>query len=425
MENTASAARAAQRQLAAAPAQDRSEALRRLAGLLNTRQDDILSANAADLAAAARESLAAPLLARLKLTPDKLATLRDGVLSLAEGADPIGDPLRRTLLDDGLMLTQVKAPIGVLLIIFESRPDAVIQIGSLAIRSGNAVLLKGGREAARSNAVLVGLLQEALSGAGLSPETAVGVADRAGVAALLALDHLIDLVIPRGSGSLVKHIQSSTRIPVLGHAEGVCHTYLDAAADPTMAAALSVDGKCDYPAACNATETLLVHRDFLPSLPGVADALREAGVTLRADAAARAVIGDCEAATAEDWRAEYGDRVLSVAVVDSLEAAVAHIHRYGSGHTESIITDDEHAADRFLTIVDSASVFHNASTRFADGYRYGLGAEVGISTGRIHARGPVGVDGLMTTRWLLRGSGQGAAEYSSGERTFQHRSLPV
>ena len=237
MENTASAARAAQRQLAAAPAQDRSEALRRLAGLLNTRQDDILSANAADLAAAARESLAAPLLARLKLTPDKLATLRDGVLSLAEGADPIGDPLRRTLLDDGLMLTQVKAPIGVLLIIFESRPDAVIQIGSLAIRSGNAVLLKGGREAARSNAVLVGLLQEALSGAGLSPETAVGVADRAGVAALLALDHLIDLVIPRGSGSLVKHIQSSTRIPVLGHAEGVCHTYLDAAADPTMAAA--------------------------------------------------------------------------------------------------------------------------------------------------------------------------------------------
>ncbi|MFT5680282.1 MAG: glutamate-5-semialdehyde dehydrogenase [Myxococcota bacterium] len=425
MEDTAAAARTAQRQLAAAPAATRSDALKRLAGLLDARQADILAANAADLAAAVDEDLAAPLLARLKLTPDKLATLRDGVLALANGDDPIGDPLRRTLLDDGLTLTQVKAPIGVLLIIFESRPDAVIQIGSLAMRSGNAVLLKGGREAAHSNAALVGLLQEALSGAGLPAAAAVGVADRAGVAALLSLDHLIDLVIPRGSNSLVRHIQASTRIPVLGHAEGVCHTYLDAAADPAMAAALSVDGKCDYPAACNATETLLVHRDFLPSLPAVGDALRAAGVSLRADARAAAVIGDCVPATDADWRTEYGDRVLSVAVVDSLDAAVAHIHRYGSGHTEAIITDDARAAERFLAVVDSASVFHNASTRFADGYRYGLGAEVGISTGRIHARGPVGVDGLMTTRWLLRGSGQGVGEYSSGARTFQHRSLPL
>ncbi len=425
MENTAAEARAAQRQLAAAPASDRSAALLRLAELLDARQGDILAANAADLAEADRDDLAAPLRARLKLTPAKLATLRDGVVALAEDADPVGRPLRRTLLDDGLTLTQVQAPVGVLLIIFESRPDAVIQIGSLAIRSGNAVLLKGGREATHSNAVLVGLLQEALRDAGLPEAAAVGVADRAGVAALLSLDHLIDLVIPRGSGSMVSQIQRSTRIPVLGHAEGVCHTYLDAAADPAMAAALSVDGKCDYPAACNATETLLVHRDFLPHLPAVAAALHAAGVTLRGDARAAAVIDGCQPATEADWRTEYGDLVLSVAVVDSLEAAVAHIHRYGSGHTEAIVTQDAAAAERFLAAVDSASVFHNASTRFADGYRYGLGAEVGISTGRIHARGPVGVDGLMTTRWLLRGSGQGAADYSGGGRAFLHRPLPV
>jgi gamma-glutamyl phosphate reductase len=223
---------------------------------------------------------------------------------------------------------------------------------------------------------------------------------------------------------LVRHIQQSTRIPVLGHAEGVCHTYLDAAADPDMAARIAVDGKCDYPAACNATETLLVHHDFLPHLPGVAKALRAAGVSLRGDARAVSSLG-CAPAADEDWRTEYGDLVLSIAVVDSLEDAVEHIHRFGSGHTETIVTEDSDAGERFLAVVDSASVFHNASTRFADGYRFGLGAEVGISTGRIHARGPVGVDGLMTTRWLLRGSGQSAAEYASGGRTFLHHALPV
>lgn len=422
MEDTAAAARAAQRLLAAAPAAARADALTHLAALLDERRDAILAANAEDLDRAEREGLEAPLRARLALSPKKLATLQEGVRALAAGADPVGRPLRRTLLDDGLVLTQVQAPVGVLLIIFESRPDAVIQIGALAVRSGNAVLLKGGREAARSNAALVGLLQEALRRAGLDSRAVVGVADRAGVAALLSLDHLIDLVIPRGSGALVRHIQQNTRIPVLGHAEGVCHTYLDAAADPQMAARLSVDGKCDYPAACNATETLLVHRDFLPHLPAVAAALAAEGVELRGDERAAAVI-DCVPATDDDWRTEYGDRILSVAVVDSLEDAVAHIHRCGSGHTETIVTDDDAAAARFLAVVDAACVFHNASTRFADGYRFGLGAEVGISTGRIHARGPVGVDGLMTTRWLLRGEGQGAGEYSRGERTFLHRPL--
>jgi len=424
METVAASARAAQRRLAAAPAHARTAALRHLAALLDSEQEAILAANAEDMAAAARDDLAAPLLARLKLTPAKLATLRDGVSTLAAQADPIGQPLRRTQLDDGLLLTQVQAPVGVLLIIFESRPGAVIQIGSLALRSGNAVLLKGGKEAAHSNAVLVGLLQEALRRAELPPASAVGVADRASVAALLELDHHIDLVIPRGSGSLVRHIQSSTRIPVLGHAEGVCHTYVGAAADPEMAARIAVDGKCDYPAACNATETLLVHQQF-PRLPALGQALQDAGVTLYGDARAQAAIPGCQPARDTDWRAEYGDLRLAVAVVDSLEDAVDHIHRHGSGHTESIVTDDEDAAARFLATVDAASVFHNASTRFADGYRYGLGAEVGISTGRIHARGPVGVEGLMTTRWLLRGRGQTVAPYSRGEQRFQHTPLPL
>ena len=423
MDALATAARAAQRQLAAAPAAARTAALRHLAALLRERQADILAANAQDLAAAARAGLAAPLVARLQLTPAKLATLGEGVAALVDWPDPVGQPLRRTLLDEGLILTQARCPVGVLLIVFESRPDAVIQIGSLAMRSGNAVLLKGGREAACSNAVLVGLLSEALEQAGLDGAAAAGVADRQAVGALLALDHLIDLVIPRGSGALVRHIQSSTRIPVLGHAEGICHTYLDAAADPAMAARLSVDGKCDYPAACNATETLLVHRGFLPHLPAVAEALTDAGVRLRGDAAICAVVPWAERATDADWDTEHGDLTLSVAAVDSLDEAIAHIHRHGSGHTEAIVTEDAATAEVFLARVDAASVFWNASTRFADGYRYGLGAEVGISTGRIHARGPVGVDGLLTTRWLLRGSGQGVSDYS--DRPFLHRPLRV
>ena len=332
---------------------------------------------------------------------------------------------RRTELDEGLLLTQVQSPIGVLLIVFESRPDAVIQIGGLALRSGNGVILKGGREAARSNAALVACLRDALELAGLPADAVQGVSGRQEVAALLELDHLIDLVIPRGSGALVRQIQESTRIPVLGHAEGVCTLYLDRAADPDKAVHLAVDGKCDYPAACNATETLLVHRDFLPRLPAVGRALQAAGVTLRADEAVRAVVPGCEPALEADGSTEYGELVLAVRTVDSLDAAVDFVHQHGSGHTEAICTEDPEAAEAFLRRVDSASVFWNASTRFADGYRYGLGAEVGIATGRIHARGPVGVDGLMTTRWLLRGEGQGAGDYGAGKRRFTHRELTL
>ena len=408
----ARAARAALRGVMAAGSEGRRAALRALARRLEADQERLLAANQRDLDRADAEGVDGPLRARLALTPKKLATLAEGVRTLAEGADPVGRVLRATLLDDGLELRQVTSPLGVLLVIFESRPDAVIQIGSLAIAAGDAVLLKGGREARESNAVLVQVLRESLVEAGLSPELVVGVEGRAQVGELLALDDVIDLVIPRGSGELVRAIQEGTRIPVLGHAEGICHLYLDAAADPAMAARLALDGATDYPAACNATETLLVHRGFLDAFKSVREDLLKHDVTL------------VEPSDEADWRTEYGAPTLNVRVVDSLDEALAHIAAYGSGHTDAIVTDDAVAAERFLAEVDSASVFHNASTRFADGYRYGLGAEVGIATGRIHARGPVGVEGLLTTRWLLRGQGQTAGEYGRGERSFRWESLP-
>ncbi|TVR60218.1 MAG: glutamate-5-semialdehyde dehydrogenase [Gemmatimonadales bacterium] len=417
----ARAARAGQRALAAADGERRSAVLHTLAQILSAREGEILGANRQDLDEAERIGLAGPLLHRLSLSPGKLATLRDGVRTLAAGPDPIGAVQRKMELDDGLVLSRVSSPLGVLLIIFESRPDAVVQIGSLALRSGNGLLLKGGSEALHSNRILVRCLREALEAEGLPGGAVAGVEGREAVAHLLEMDDLVDLVIPRGSAELVRAIQSSTRIPVLGHADGICHLYLDQAADPAMAAHLAVDGKCDYPAACNATETLLVHRDFLPHLPGVAAALNEKGVLLRADAEARAVIPEAEAAGPEDGRTEYGDLILAVRTVAGLDQAIDHIHQHGSAHTDAIVTGDEAAARRFLREVDSASVFWNASTRFADGYRYGLGAEVGISTGRIHARGPVGVEGLLTTRWLLEGRGQGAGDYGPGGRAFTHR----
>lgn len=417
------ALRRAQRRLGTAPPAARRAALGALSELLESREDAILAANARDLAQAEADALSGPLLDRLALSASKLATLREGVAQLAASPDPLGARLRHTELEPGLVLEQVRSPLGVLLVIFESRPDAVIQIGALALRSGNGALLKGGREALHSNAALVGCLQDALSAAGLDPAAVAGVEGRAAIDELLKLDASIDLVIPRGSGELVRAIQGATRIPVLGHAEGVCHLYLDVAADPDMAARLAVDGKCDYPAACNATETLLIHRDFLPHLGEVGRRLVAAGVRLRADERARTQLPEAAPAVDSDWGHEWGELELAVAVVDSLEEAVDWIHRHGSGHTDAIVSEDADARERFLRSVDSASVFANASTRLADGFRYGLGAEVGISTGRIHARGPVGVEGLLTTRWLLRGEGQGASDFGPGKRSYTHRPL--
>ncbi|MCP3977806.1 MAG: glutamate-5-semialdehyde dehydrogenase [bacterium] len=424
MPELARSVREAQRRLGAAEGARRSASLTRLAALLDEHKAALLDANREDMVAAEKGNLAPPLLRRLELTEAKLQTLAEGVSQLARWPDPIGKELRRTELDSGLVLRKVQSPLGVLLIIFESRPDAVIQIGSLAMRSGNGVILKGGAEATQSNRALVDCLREALADEGLPADAVRGVEGREPVAELLQQDDDIDLVIPRGSGRLVRSIQSSTRIPVLGHAEGICHLYVDGSADPAMARRLAVDGKCDYPAACNATETLLVHRAFLPHLTSLGRALTAAGVELRADDDARAVLEDARPAAEEDWSTEYGAPILAVRTVAGLDDAIEHIHRYGSAHTDAVVAEDEQVRRRFLREVDSASVFANASTRFADGFRYGLGAEVGISTSRIHARGPVGVDGLLTSRWLLEGQGQVAGDYGSGKRSFTHRTLP-
>lgn len=426
MEEIARSGREAQRLLAAAGADRRSAVLRRLEKLLADRETELLEANRLDLAAAGEAGLTGPLLHRLALSPGKLATLREGVAQLAESPDPLGRILQRRELDERLILSRVTSPLGLLLVIFESRPDAVIQIGSLALRSGNAVLLKGGSEATGSNRALVECLRDALEGDGLEPDAVTGIEGREAVADLLKLDHLIDLVIPRGSGELVRSIQAATRIPVLGHAEGICHLYVDARADPAMAVHLAVDGKCTYPSACNAVETILVHRAFLPHLSELGRALHDAGVEVRADEEALPHLPGAVPAGPADGATEYGDLVVAVRVVGTLEEALDAIHRNGSAHTDAIVTADPEAARAFLDRVDSASVFWNASTRFADGYRYGLGAEVGISTGRIHARGPVGVEGLLTSRWLLRGDGQGVGEYGGPEgRAFTHRDLPL
>ena len=426
MKELAATVRRASRTLASSSPASRDNALKRLSELLLERESTILQANRRDLETAEAEGLEGPLLARLKLSSEKLASLRAGLQQLIGQGDPLGQPLRKTQLDDGLVLTQVTSPLGVLLVIFESRPDAVIQIGGLAMRTGNGLILKGGREAKESNAILVNCIQQALQDAGIAREAVQGVEGREAVHALLGCDESIDLVIPRGSAQLVRSIQSNSRIPVMGHADGICHLYLDKDANVDMAMRVAVDGKCDYPAACNATESILVHRDFLPHLARVGDALSAAGVELRADATAAAHLSNSTPASESDGATEYGDLILSIRVVDDMAEAIGHIHEYGSGHTETIITDNDETAAAFLAQVDSASVFHNASTRFADGFRYGLGAEVGISTGRLHARGPVGADGLLTTRWLLRGSGQVVGDYSGPDgRNYLHRSLPI
>jgi glutamate-5-semialdehyde dehydrogenase len=426
------AAHAAARHLAALPSERKNEILRKVADGIDKSHAAILEANRVDVNAARTTveeiSSSHPLLERLVLDDAKLSAMAAGVRAVAALPDPSGRVLSRTLLDDGLLLEKVTCPLGVLLVIFESRPDAVTQIGSLALKSGNAAILKGGRESARSTAALLDVFVKALA---FFPEVPGGVLSavtgRVEVDALLALDEHIDLVILRGGYDLVKHVRAHTRIPVLGHAEGVCHVYVDRAADEEMATAIVLDSKLQYPAACNTMETLLFHRDAAERfLVPLLSRLLEAGVEIRACGETRALAPSLglAPATEEDWRTEYGGPILAVKLVESLDAAVEHVNRHGSHHTEAIVTDDKAAAEAFLSRVDAAGVFHNASTRFADGFRYGFGAEVGISTSRIHARGPVGLDGLVTYKYLLRGSGQIVATYSGKDaRPFRHRKL--
>ena len=321
--------------------------------------------------------------------------------------------LQRTELDSGLVLEKLTVPLGLLAVIFEARPDAVTQIAALAMKSGNAVILKPGREVEQTAAELVRIIQTTYASCGLPVGAVTLVSGRESVLELLGMPELIDMVIPRGSQQLVEFVQSNTRIPVLGHSEGVCHIYVDAAADLPMALDIIDDAKTDYPAACNAAETVLVHERIADVfLPMLVDRMRSRGVKLHGCARTRAILGDDSVSTPpnDDWHHEYSDLEMAVRVVTSAAEAVDHIHRYGSSHTETIVTEDAVAAESFLAQVDAAGVFHNASTRFADGYRYGFGAEVGISTSKLHARGPVGLEGLTTYKYVLRGSGQVAAQ---------------
>jgi glutamate-5-semialdehyde dehydrogenase len=410
----------------------KNAAIEAFAAALRSGAAGVFEANAADLAAAEREGLAAPLLKRLKFDEKKLDESVAGLRALRELADPVGRVLSARRLDEGLDLRQVSCPIGLIAMIFESRPDALVQMSALAAKSGNAVILKGGREAARTNRALADLIYPAGVAAGLPENWLTLIESREEVSELLELDEYVDLIVPRGSKEFVASIKAKSRIPVMGHADGVCHVYVHEDADPAMALRVAVDSKAQSPATCNAAEVLLVHSAFAArhasgaagsGLAALAGALEAAGVKLELCPRSAALLGRAPSMGEDDWAVEYLDLRMAIKIVDSLDEAIAHINRFGSRHTDSIVSSSREAARRFMDRVDSAGVYWNASTRFADGYRYGLGAEVGISTGKLHARGPVGLEGLCTYKWKLEGSGQIVADYASGAKGFKHEEL--
>lgn len=424
-------AKVASRQLALLPGERRNAALLAAAFVIEERKLEILAANERDCREAARAieegRMTRAMLKRLRTTEQGVAEMAARVRDVAALPDPLGRSLAVTELDDNLTLYKESCPLGVIGVIFEARPEVVPQVASLALKSGNAVILKGGTEAAHTNQALVSIWRSALAHFLDVPADAVNLLHtREEVSEMLRLDGEIDLIIPRGSQEFVRHVAEHSRIPVLGHGEGICHVYLDRAADFNKALAIALDSKTQYPAACNAAETLLVHEEIAARLlPELVASLRSAGVEVRAcpRTIALAATGDLVPASEEDWATEYSDLIVSIKTVDNFEDAVQHIERYGSRHTEVVVTEDAFVAARFLEMVDAAGVYHNASTRFADGFRYGLGAELGISTGKLHARGPVGLDGLTTYKYKLIGDGHTVASYSSGERSFKPRKL--
>jgi glutamate-5-semialdehyde dehydrogenase len=414
------------------PAKVRNEILLAAAHEIERRHGDILAENQKDCAAAEVDlnegRMSSSMFKRLRTTERGIAEMAGQVREVAALEDPLGRTLDATELDDGLTLYKVSCPIGVVGVVFESRPDVVTQVGSLAIKSGNALLLKGGREALNTNRILVSLWRDVLSGFSEVPIDAINLLEtREDVSRMLSLHSQIDLIIPRGSKDFVHYITKNSSIPVLGHGDGVCHVYVDRDADLRKAAEVAFDSKVQYPAVCNAMETLLVHEEIAESfLPRIVSLYRSAGVEIRGcSESLRMMPDEIVPATELDWSSEYGDLIVSLKIVKSSQEAIEHINRYGSGHTESIITENSDLANHFMNRVDAAGVYHNASTRFADGYRYGFGAEVGISTSKLHARGPMGMDGLTTYKYKLYGNGHIVATYASGERSFKHRKLTV
>jgi len=403
----AKAGRAAQRVLASLPSEQKAAALRAAAAAMRAAEPDILAANAADIANGEANGLSAAMLDRLKLDPARLAGIASAVDQVADLPDPVGQVIDNTHRPNGLDLRRVRVPVGLIGIIYESRPNVTADAAALCLRSGNAVLLRGGSEAVHSNRAIHAALAKGLEQAGVPAEAVqlVPTQDRAAVGAMLAAAGLIDMIVPRGGKSLVARVQADARVPVLAHLDGICHTYLHSAADPAMAKSIALNAKMRRTGICGAMETLLLDAAF-PGSVEVVQALLDAGCELRGDARAQALDPRVVPAAANDWDTEYLDAILSVAVVDGLDAALAHIAAHSSAHTDAIVTSDPAAAERFLNEVDSAIVMVNASTQFADGGEFGLGAEIGIATGRLHARGPVALEGLTTYKWQVRGTGQ-------------------
>ena len=409
--------------LAATSGEIRDNALKAISKALIQRADEIKKANAIDMANSEKENVAMPLLKRLRFEDVKINDVVAGISSLLKLEDPVGKIQLQTELDTDLVLTRVACPIGVIGVIFESRPDALVQISTLCLKSGNAVLLKGGREAKETNKILFEIIRDVTIEAGLPEGWIALMESREDVDAILKLDKYIDLLIPRGSNAFVSYIMQNSTIPVMGHADGICHTYVDKMADTDLAVKVVTDSKTQYVAVCNALETLLVHEDIAKDyLPKLKSSLEAKNVLIKGCEKTREII-DVEAATEEDWKTEYLDYILSIKIVNNIDEAIAHINTFGSGHTDCIITRDNEAAEKFMTLVDSGNVFLNVSTRFSDGFKYGFGAEVGISTSKLHARGPVGLEGLLIYKYKLRGNGQIVADYAEGRSHFTHKRL--
>lgn len=407
VENLARAARTAQRQLAQMDSPAKEHALKLAAHALCAAEAEILAANAQDMANGAANGLAPAMLDRLKLTPERLVAMADAVAQVASLADPVGHVIDEAARPNGMVLQRVRIPVGVIGIIYESRPNVTADAAALCVRSGNATILRGGSEAVHSNRAIHAAMVKGLVEGGV-PEQAVQLMptqDRAAVGAMLAAAGLIDMIVPRGGKSLVARVQADARVPVLAHLDGINHTFVHAAADAAMAKAIVLNAKMRRTGICGAMETLLIDATY-PDPHGLVEPLLDAGCELRGDARACAIDPRIAPAAQEDWDTEYLEAILSVAVVDGLDAALAHIGAHASGHTDAIVTADQAVADRFLAQVDSAIVMHNASSQFADGGEFGLGAEIGIATGRLHARGPVALEGLTTYKWLVRGTGQ-------------------
>ena len=428
LEKLAQEAKLASYTLASLSTLEKNQALKAVTDKLEQNQELILKENEKDLQEAKslleEGEINQSTFNRLKLDDNKMRDMIKGIRDVKRLEDPVNKKLWAMGMDTGLDLYRVSCPIGVIGVIFEARPDVIPQICSLAIKSANAVLLKGGKEAHNTNTILVKLIKEALDEIDFPQGSINLLYSREDVAKMLSMDKYIDLIIPRGGNALVQYIKNNTKIPVMGHADGICHIYIDEAADVKKATDICIDAKTQYPSACNAVETILVHESLLENyLPQLVIELEKARVEVRGCDRCREFVPHLKQATKEDWSTEYGDKIVSIKAVKDIFDAIAHINVYGSGHTDCIISEDKQAIDTFMNLVDSAGVFSNASTRFADGYRYGLGAEVGISTSKTHARGPVGLEGLVIYKYKLFGSGQTVAPYADGKKTFIHQRI--